>query len=119
MPVTSGSIQICGAGAHALHIARGNALDIAQGVLVRQFATEHITDDLHVAVAVGAETGARRNAVFVDDAQIAPAHVGRVVVTGEGEAVEGLQPTVVSPTAISRFAQGQHHGLLFVAWVEL
>ena len=44
---------------------------------------------------VGAEAGARRDAVLVDDAQVAEAHVRRVVVVGEREAVVGLQPAVV------------------------
>jgi hypothetical protein len=69
-------------------------------VLVRQRAVEHVADDLHVAVAVGAEAGAGGDAVFVDDAQVAHAHVGRVVVVGEREAVETLEPAVVGVTPV-------------------
>ena len=69
--------------AHALHIARRNALDVAHAVLVRQLATEYVADDFHVLVAVRAKTLARRNAVFIDDAQVAKAHVRRVKITGE------------------------------------
>jgi len=65
---------------HSLHIAGGNALDVAHAVFVRQLTGEHIADDFHVAVTVRAKTCARRDAVFVDDAQIAPTHVGRVVI---------------------------------------
>ena len=71
-----------GAGAHALHVARADGGAVAQAVLVPQFAGEHVGDDLHVAVAVRAETGARRDAVLVDDAQVADAHVARVVIVG-------------------------------------
>ena len=70
-------------GAHALHIAGGNAFDIADAVLVRQIARHHIADDFHVLVAVGAKAGFGRDAVFVDHAQIAPTHVRGVVVAGK------------------------------------
>jgi hypothetical protein len=46
-------------------------LAVAHAVLVRQRAVEHVADDLHVAVAVGAEAGAGGDAVLVDDAQVA------------------------------------------------
>jgi Arc/MetJ family transcription regulator len=109
------AVQHAGAGAHALHVAgqddagvcaAGRA--VAHAVLVRQRAVEHITDDLHVAMAVRAEAGARRDAVVVDDAQVAHAHVARVVVVGEREAVETLQPAVVGITAVGGLAQRQH-----------
>ena len=81
--------------AHALHVAGRNALDVAHTVLVGQFTRQHVADDLHVAVAMGAKAGAGRNAVFVDDAQVAKAHVTGVVVAGKREAVEGLQPAMI------------------------
>ena len=49
--------------AHALDIAGRNAFDIAHAVLVGQIARQDIADDLHVAVAVGAETGAGLDAL--------------------------------------------------------
>ena len=90
--------------AHALHVARRNAFDVAHAVFVRQVARHHVADDFHVAVAVRAKAHARRNAVFVDDAQIAPAHVRRVVVAGKRKAVERLEPAVVGVAALGRFA---------------
>jgi hypothetical protein len=80
---------------------------------VRQIALKHVTDDFHIAMAMGAETGARRDAVFIDDTQVAPAHVLGVVVSGEREAVVRLEPAMVCITPVSRFAQRQHgHSLL-------
>ena len=70
-------------GAHALHIARRNALDVAHAVLVRQVAGQHIADDFHVAVAMCAKAGTGCNAIFVDDAQVSPTHVFRVVITAK------------------------------------
>mmetsp|Transcript_1065 Transcript_1065/g.2840 ORF Transcript_1065/g.2840 Transcript_1065/m.2840 type:complete len:213 (-) Transcript_1065:201-839(-) len=97
-----------GAGAHALHItgaddaAVGRALlAVAHAVLVRQFTVEHIADDLHVAVAMGAEAGTRGDPVFIDHAQRAEAHAGRVVVVGKREAVEGFQPAVIGIAAVA------------------
>ena len=52
-------------------------------VSVLQRAAEHVGDDLHVAVAVGAETLAALHAVFVDHPQIAPAHVRGIVIAGK------------------------------------
>jgi hypothetical protein len=69
--------------AHALHVARGNAFDIAHAVLVGQIARQHIADDFHVLVAMCAKTGTCSDTIFVDHTQITPAHVRRVVVTGE------------------------------------
>ena len=75
-------------GAHALHVARRNALDVTHRVLVRQFTTQHVADDFHVAMTMGAKTGAWCNAVFVDDAQVPKAHVLGVVIAGEGKTVK-------------------------------
>ena len=70
-----------GAGAHALHVSGGNTFDVTHAVFVCQIARKYVADDFHVAVAVGTKTSARGNAVFIDDAQIAPAHVIGVVIT--------------------------------------
>src|SRR3970282_1933702 len=43
------------AGAHALNVPRGDALDVAQCVLVREVAFEHVADDFHVPMAVRAK----------------------------------------------------------------
>ena len=111
MPRSFGSIQICrkcvvsfggvvelavldaAAGAHALHVAGTDHAGRAAGAPVPMLSRcasspdEHVADDLHVAMAVRAEAAARGDAVLVDDAQVAEAHVARVVVVGEREAV--------------------------------
>ena len=58
-------------------------------------ALENVADDLHVAMAVGAEALPRLHAIFVDDAKGAEAHVLRVVVVGERERVERLEPAML------------------------
>ena len=82
------AVRHAAAGAHALHVARHDGRAGAHRVLVRERALEHIADDLHVAMPVRAEPRARLHAVLVDDAQRPEAHVPRVVVIGEGKAVE-------------------------------
>jgi len=94
--------------AHALHIARRDALDVAHVVFVGQVAAEHVADDFHVPVTVRAKARARRNAVFVDDAQITPTHELGVVVAGERKAVERLEPAVIGIASVLGFANGQH-----------
>ena len=69
--------------AHALHVARGNAFDVAHAVFVRQVAAEHVADDFHVSVRMRAKACARGDPVFVDDPQATKTHVRRVVVAGE------------------------------------
>src|SRR5882724_7570626 len=102
-------------GAHALHIAGPDHRTGAHAVLVFQFAVEHVADDFHVAVRMLAEALSRGNAVFVDHAQRAVSHVLRIVVTGEGERVEALQPAVVGKSALVAFSQGVHLNLHWVS----
>jgi len=113
------AVAHAGAGAHALHVAGadhaghcGTGFAVAHAVLVRQRAVEHIADDLHVAVAVCAEASAGGDAVFVDDTQITHAHVAGVVVVGEAEAMETLEPAVVGITTFGGLAQGDHGAVL-------
>src|SRR5690348_5106196 len=102
------AVQHPRAGAHALHVAGHNRRAVAHRVLVRQRTVEHVAHDLHVAVAVRAEAGARANAILVDHAQRAEAHVQRIVVIGKREAVEGAQPAVVGIASFFGAAQRLH-----------
>jgi hypothetical protein len=107
---------------HALHVARDDhprvgaaRLAVSHAVRMRQGAVEDVADDLHVAVAVRAEAGARRDGVVVEDAQVAEAHVRRVVVVGEREAVVAVEPAVVGVAAVAGLAEGEHRGSPVVA----
>lgn len=86
-------------GTHALNFARDDRRAMANGILVRQSTLDHVTDDLHVAMAVGAEALAWLHTILVDHAQRAPVHVADIVVIGERKAVPGLQPAVLGVTA--------------------
>src|SRR5258706_9712460 len=100
-------------GAHALHVARHDGRTVAHRVLVRERAFEHVADDLHVSVAVRAEAGARLDAVLVDHAQRAVAHVPRVLIVGERKAVERAQPAVIGVAALAASPQLVH----FCCWL--
>src|SRR5205807_5237133 len=86
---------------------------VTHGVLVRELALEDVADDLHVTVAVGAEARARLHAILVDHAQWAVAHVPRVVIAGEGEAVERAQPAVVGVAALVSAPNVVHFAVWF------
>src|SRR5262249_12420707 len=81
--------------AHPLHVPRDDGRAVAHGILVAKRALQDVAQDLHIAVAMGAEARAGLYAVLVDDAQGAVAHVTRVVVVGEGKAVVGIEPAVI------------------------
>ena len=102
------------AGRHALHLAAPDDAAVAQAVLVLQRAGQDVGDDFHVAMAVRAEARAGRDAILVDDAQDAPAHFGRIVIVGEGEAVFRPQPAVVGQMAALLGRSDDDHGESFV-----
>ena len=88
---------------------------IAHAVLVLQRAFQHVAEDLHVAMRMRAEALPGRDAVVIDDAQGAEAHVRRIVVVGEGEGVMRLQPAVIGVAAFVcpsdvQFGRCRFHG---------
>src|SRR5262245_65480516 len=88
--------------AHPLHVAGNDRRPVAERILVPERTLQHVADDLHVAVPMGAETGPRLDAILVDDSQRPVAHVLRVVIVREREAVIRLQPAVVRVPAVAR-----------------
>src|SRR6266700_27199 len=100
--------------AHSLQVARDDDRAIAHAVLVLERAFEDPGDDLHVAVAMGAEALARLDAVVVDDTKRAKSHVLRVVIGGEREGVIRVEPSVIEMPALGGRAQ-RHHGDLIIA----
>ncbi len=98
------------AGAHELDLAWAEFAAVAHAVLVGDGSGNDPCEDFHVAVRVSGEAGAGGDAVFVDDAERAEAHVGGVVVVAEAEGVEGAEPAVVGVAAVRGFAKGEFHG---------
>src|SRR5450759_4037884 len=90
--------------AHALHVAGTDHRAVAHAVLVLERALEDVGDDLHVAVAMGAEALARLHDVLVDHAQAAKPNVLRVVVIGKRKRVVAVEPAVVGMAAFRAFA---------------
>ena len=81
-----------GARAHPLGEPGVDHTLVALGIPMQQLAVEHPGDDLHVAVRVRGEAGAARDAVVVGDDEQPVAHVSRVEVAAEAEAVAGVEP---------------------------
>jgi CTP:molybdopterin cytidylyltransferase MocA len=79
---------------------------------VLERALQDVGDDLHVAVGVGVEAPAGLDAVFVDHPQVAEAHVARVLVAGEREGVEALEPAVPGVAALPAPAHREHAATL-------
>jgi hypothetical protein len=103
-----------GARAHPLHVAGTDHRAVAERIAVREAALEHVADDLHVAMAVGAESLPGLDAILVDHAQRAEAHVIGIVVAGEGEAVEGVEPAMLRMAALLAAADLDHVVVLCV-----
>jgi hypothetical protein len=73
-----------------------------------QLAVDDVGEDLHVAVRVHAKAATGADAVFVDDPEVAKAHVARVVVIGEGKGVMGVEPAVVGMAALAGGPEDDH-----------
>ena len=66
---------------------------------VSEFSAEDVAEDLGIAMRMGGKAGLGSHAVFVENAEGAVILVAGVEVAGEGEGVEGVEPTVVGVAA--------------------
>src|SRR6185312_6845009 len=104
------AVADAGAGTHALHLARPDHRAGADAVLVLERALENIGDDLHVAMAMRVETGAGLDAILVDDAQRAEAHMARIVIVAERKTVPAGEPAETGKAALFGGPEGDHGG---------
>src|SRR5579872_5262319 len=86
------AMRNAGARAHPLHIARRNHAARAEAVAMLDRAFQHISDDLHIAMRMGAEALARRDMVVVDDSQHRKSHLARVLIFTERKSVAAVEP---------------------------
>ena len=91
-----------------LDLAGTDGVAGAERIAMGQFAGEDVSDDLHVAMGMGAEAGSRSHAVLVDHPQAAKAHEAWIVVGVETKGVKGVQPAVIGVAAFGGTAQGKH-----------
>ena len=73
-------------------------------------SVEDVRQDLHVAVAVGAEPGSGLHAVVVQDPEAAERHVVRVVVVPERERVPAVEPFPVGVSTLPGPPDLNHRG---------
>jgi hypothetical protein len=59
---------------------------------MRQGSFQHVGDDFHVAMRVSRKTRAGSHSIFIDDSEIAVAHVFRVIIIAEREGVTAVEP---------------------------
>jgi len=79
---------------------------------VLQRAFEHVGEDFHVAVAVGAKALGRGHAVVIDHQQVREALLLKVTVVAEREGMARMQPAVVGVAALVGFADVEHGDVL-------
>ena len=77
-------------------------------VLMLDGALENISKDLHVAVRMLAEARRGRDAVLVDDAQRAEAHVRGIVVLVKRKTEIGVEPAVVGMASLGGWPYRHH-----------
>jgi len=97
-----------GAGRHRLDRVRPDDMPLAHAVLMREAAFEDVTDNLHVAMGVGAKTLPRSYTIVVDDPQSAESHVRGVVIVREGKGMPGIQPAVVGVAPVASVPDRDH-----------
>src|SRR5437016_5698182 len=83
-----------------------------QAVRVLQRSFKDVGDDLHVAVAMHAESLAGLHSIVVDDPQRAKAHLVRVVVIAEREGMVCVEPAVIELASVGSSPDGDHACLL-------
>src|ERR1700733_14473299 len=96
------------AGSHPLQLSGANYCARADAVLVFEGAREHPRKNLHVAVRMRPESGARRDAILVNYPQRAKAHEAPIVIITEGKRVPTVKPAKISSAALLRKANGVH-----------
>jgi hypothetical protein len=94
------AVTDAGARGHELHVSVANDAAGSERVFMAQLPVQHVGEDFHVLVRMGAEAHARRDEIFIDHAQSAEAHVLRIIVIRKGKRKVGVQPAVIGVTAI-------------------
>src|SRR6516164_6840866 len=102
------TVPYAGSSAHSLNVAWFDDRPIAEAVPVLKGAFQHISNYLHVAVAVCGEARSGPDPILVDHAQLAKPHLGGLVVIAEGERVSTIQPVDQGSTARGSFSYFDH-----------
>src|SRR5689334_3294614 len=98
------AVRNAGTGTHALYLAGADNRTVAHTVLVFQRTFQDIGDDLHVTVGMSRKTFFWLDPVLIDNPQLSEAHMFRIVITGEGEGVVGIQPAMIGMSPFSCFS---------------
>ena len=93
---------------HVLHLAGTDDAPVTHRVLMLQRTAQHVGEDFHVAMWMGAEPAAARDDVVIQHAQTAEAHPARVMVAREGKAMMRVEPAVVRVAPVFCLSDLQH-----------
>ena len=96
------------AGRHVLHVAGLDDTTVAHGILMLKLTAQDVSDDLHIAMRMRAETHAWHHEIVVDDAQALVAHPLRIVIIREAEGVIAVQPAVTGMAPFIGFKNINH-----------
>ena len=89
------AVRDAGSRAHVLNHVRRQRGAPARVVLVRDSARQDPGENFHIIVRMRSKSHPRRDAVFIDYAQTAKAHVRPIVILRKGEGVSCIQPAMV------------------------
>ena len=100
------AVTDAGSGRHDLHVAWADDRAGAKAVLVLEGAFQDVGDDLHVPMAVGIKAGGGFDAIFIDHAQRAKAHMAGIVILAERERVTAVEPAKIGLSALGGWGAG-------------
>src|ERR1700674_5090432 len=100
---------------HFLDLIGAKLFHVSHTVFVRKFAFQHVAEDFHITMPMGAESLAGSNAVLIDNPQAAKSHVFGIVIIGKRKTMVRIQPPMVGMATLFALAD-RNHGLLLI-WI--
>src|SRR5687767_3202293 len=95
-------------GRHGLDFVAVQNVMLSRTVPVAQTAFKHVGDDFHIPMRMRPKALAPLNAIVIEHAQDAEAHVLRIIVVGKGKRKVRLQPAPVGPAPVFASSNGDH-----------
>src|SRR5262249_54885627 len=87
---------------------RPQSLFMTHAVTVCERAFQHVSEDLHIAMAVSSKSRARSDSIFIDHAQIPEAQELGIVIIGKRKRVECVKPAMIRVASVLASADFYH-----------
>src|SRR3954454_18548713 len=75
---------------------------------MRQGSFQYVGNNFHVTMRVSRKASAGDNPIFVDDSEVAKAHVMRIVIVAEREGVTAVEPIKFGKASLGGSSDGDH-----------